>query len=68
MFCWIQMPVKEAERLQALGKVTKGSGYEYIDELTGKPMVEYHIDACKEFMERKNNESEFGGDLSVQHD
>jgi hypothetical protein len=65
MFCWIQMPVKEAERLQALGKVTKGSGYEYIDELTGEPMVEYHVNACKEFMERKNNESEFGGDLSV---
>jgi hypothetical protein len=31
-------------------------------------MVEYHVDACKEFMERKNNESEFGGDLSVQRD
>jgi hypothetical protein len=63
------MPVKEAERLQALRKVTKGSSYkEHIDELTCEPMVEYHVNACKEFMERKNNESEFGSDLSVQHD
>jgi hypothetical protein len=62
------MPVKEAERLQPFGNVTKGSDYEYIDELTSEPMVEYHVDACKEFMERKNNESEFGGDLSVQRD
>ena len=68
MFHWIQIPKIEAEQMQALGKLTKGSGYEYMDKLTSEPMVEYHVDTCKEFMERKNNESEFGGDLSVRHD
>jgi hypothetical protein len=65
MFRWIQIPKIEAEQLQVLGKVASGSGYEYTDELTGERMVEYHVDTCKEFMQRKNNESEFGGDLSV---
>jgi hypothetical protein len=68
MFHWIQIPVKEAERQQELGKVTKGSGFKYTDQLTGKTMVEYHVDACKEFMESMNNESEFGGNLSVRRD
>ena len=54
--------------MQALGKVTSGSGYHYTDELTGEPMVEYHVDTCREFMERKNNDSEFGGNLSVRRD
>jgi hypothetical protein len=68
MFQLIQILLEEAERLQVLGKVTNGSGYEYIDELTGETMVEYHVDACKAFMERKNNESEFVGDLSGRRD
>jgi hypothetical protein len=68
MFRWIQIPVEEAERLQALGKVTKGSGFMYTEEHTGKTMVEYHVDTCKEFMEKMNKESEFGGNLSVRFD
>jgi hypothetical protein len=68
MFRWIQIPLEEAERLQALGKLTNGSGYKCTDELTGERMVEYHVDTCKDFMERKNKESEFGGDLSVRRD
>jgi hypothetical protein len=57
--------MEEVERQQELGKVTKGSGLKYTDQLTDKTMIEYHVDACKEFMERMNNESEFGGNLSV---
>jgi hypothetical protein len=45
MFRWIQVPLEEAEQLQTLGKVANGSGYKYIDELTGERMVEYHVDA-----------------------
>jgi alpha-amylase/alpha-mannosidase (GH57 family) len=65
MFRWIQVSLEEAEKLQALGKVTKGSGHMYTDERTGNTMVEYHVDTCKEFMEKMNKESEFGGNLSV---
>jgi hypothetical protein len=66
MFRWIQVSFEEAEKLQVLGKVTKGSGYVYTKELTGKTMVEYHVDTCKEFMEKMNKESEFGGNISVR--
>jgi hypothetical protein len=68
MHRWIQIPVEEAERLEALGKVAKGSGFKYTDELTGKNMVEFHVDTCKEFMDKMNKESEFGGNLSVRFD
>jgi hypothetical protein len=44
IFCRIQIPLEEAERLQELGKVAKGSGFKYTDERTGKEMVEYHVD------------------------
>jgi hypothetical protein len=66
MFRWIQIPMEEAKTLEALRKVTKGSGFTYTEELTGKTMVEYHIDTCREFMEKMNKESEFGGNLSVR--
>jgi hypothetical protein len=68
VFCWIQIPLEEAERLQELGKVVKGSGFKNTDERTGKEMAEYHVDTCKEFMEKVNEKSVFGGNLSVQFD
>jgi hypothetical protein len=68
MFRWIQIPLEEAERLQELGKVAKGSGFNYTDERTGKEMVEYHVDTCKELMEKMNETSDFGGNLNVQFD
>ena len=66
MFRWIQVSLDEAKKLQELGKVAKGSGYEYKDELTGNTMVEYHVDTCKEFMDKMNNESVFGGNISLR--
>ncbi|KAI2513547.1 hypothetical protein MHU86_687 [Fragilaria crotonensis] len=51
-------------KLQALGKVTAGSGFTYTDELTGNTMVEYHVDTCKEFMHQMNKA--FGGNVSVR--
>ncbi|KAI2504135.1 hypothetical protein MHU86_10335 [Fragilaria crotonensis] len=67
MFRWIQVSLEEAEKLQALGKVTKGSGYKYTDELTGKAMVEYHVDTCRGFMDCMNEQTSiFGGNLSVR--
>ena len=57
MFRWIQVSLEEAEKLQALGKVAKGSGYTYMDERTGNTMVEYHVDTCKEFMDKMNKEA-----------
>jgi hypothetical protein len=68
MFCWIQIPLEEVERLQELDKVAKGSGFKYTDERTGKEMVEYHVYTCKEFMEKMNEKSEFSGNLSVRLD
>ncbi|KAI2508963.1 hypothetical protein MHU86_5458 [Fragilaria crotonensis] len=66
MFRWIQVSLEEAEKLQALGEVTKGSGYKYTDELTGKAMVEYHVDTCRGFMDCMNEQTIFGGNLSVR--
>jgi hypothetical protein len=40
--------MEEAKTLEALGKVTNGSGFMYTEELTGKTMVEYHIDTSVE--------------------
>ena len=66
MFRRIQVSLDEAEMLQAFGKVTSGSGFTYTDELTGNAMVEYHVDTCKEFMNKMNKESVFGGNVSVR--
>ena len=66
MFRWIQVSLEEAERLQALGEVTKGSGYKYTDKRTGKAMVEYHVDTCRGFMDCMNKQTIFGGNLSVR--
>ena len=66
MFRWIQVSLEELERLQALGKVAKGSGYKYTDELTGKAMVEYHVDTCRGFIDRMKEQTVFGGNLSVR--
>ena len=66
MFRWIQVSLEEVKRLQALGEVTKDSKHNYTDELTGKAMVEYHVDTCREFMDRMNAQTAFGGNLSVR--
>ena len=46
MFCWIQIPLAEALKLEDEGKIPKSSVYRYADENMGKEMVEYHVDAC----------------------
>ncbi len=32
----------------------------------GEEMVEYHVNSCKEFQERMNEETKFGGNPSVR--
>jgi len=48
MFRWIQVPKKEAIKLEEQGKVLKNTGFEYILQ-NGELMVKYHMDACDEF-------------------
>jgi len=43
----------------------KDSGYQYKTEYRVK-MVEYHVDACKAFQERMNEETKLGGKLSMR--
>ena len=64
MHWWIQITAAEAMELENKNEVPMGSGYRYLDESTGKQMVEYHIDACNKFQERVN--CNVGGNLSVQ--
>ena len=66
MHRWIQVPLKEAKRLKDEKKVAKNSGYEYMDQLTCQKMVEFHVDTCKTFMQQMNEETRFGGNLSVR--
>jgi hypothetical protein len=66
MHRWIQVPLKEAKRLKDENQVEEKSGFEYTDSLTGQPMVEFHVDSCRTFMERMNKETRFGGNLSVR--
>jgi len=66
MFCWIQIPLEEAELLEEQGMIPQKSRFHYKDESTGIDMVEYHVDACKVFSEKKKHETEFGGNLSVR--
>ena len=66
MHRWIQITADEAKVLVEAKKVREDSGYRYHDECTGRDMVEFHVDTCRELMERMNNQTEFGGNLSVQ--
>jgi hypothetical protein len=59
-------PLEEAKRLKDEKKVAKNSGYEYTDRLTSQKMVEFHVDTCKTFMQQMNEETRFGGNLSVR--
>ncbi len=62
---WIQLNVNESITLENKGLVPKNSGYQYKSE-NGNEMAEYHVDACKEFQEKMNKETNFGGKLSVR--
>jgi hypothetical protein len=62
---WIQLNVDESIALENKGLVPKNSGYRYISE-NGDEMVEYHVNACKEFQEKMNKETNFGWKLSVR--
>ena len=66
MHHWIQVPLEEAKRMKDEKKVANNSGYEYTDRLTNKKMVEFHVDTCRTFMQKMNNETRFGGNLSVR--
>lgn len=55
-----QVCMDKAEKLQALRKVTEGSGFMYTDKLTStsNTMVKYHyVNTSKEFMNKMNKES-----------
>jgi hypothetical protein len=61
----IQIDAKESSILKNKGLVPKDSGYRYKTK-NGEEMVEYHVESCKEFQERMNEETKFGGRLSVR--
>jgi hypothetical protein len=65
MFRWIQVTADKSEELESGGLVTKNSGYKYTTN-DGTVMVEYHVDSCKEFQEKCDRETCFGGYLSVR--
>jgi hypothetical protein len=66
MFRWIQVTADESKNLEAKGLVPTNSGYKYTDE-KGNFMVEYHVDCCKDFQEKCDTETQFGGHLSVRN-
>ena len=62
---WIQLTKQESIECENKGLVPRNSGYHYSSD-TGIDMVEYHVDSCSEFQVRMNEETEFGGQLSVR--
>ena len=65
MFRWIHISKEESDTLQMNNTLPKNSGYHYTDE-SGRNMVEYHVDSCKIFQKRMNEDTEFDGRLSVR--
>jgi hypothetical protein len=61
---WIQITVLEALELEQSGYIKPNSGYQYEDE-NGNQMVELHVDTCNILKERANNETKYGGKLSI---
>jgi hypothetical protein len=66
MLRWIQIEETEANELQEREVIPNETGYKYKDQLTGREMVEYHVDDCDLFQERMARESIFGGRRSVR--
>jgi len=62
---WIQISLHDTQQLEEQCILAKNSGYRYTDD-EGNEMVEFHIDTCHVFEEKANNETEFGGWLSVR--
>jgi hypothetical protein len=44
MFSWVQMTLEPAKEFKEQGVIVKGNRYHYIDPLTNKKMVEFHVD------------------------
>ncbi len=65
--CWIQINANESAQLQNEGLVLKDSNYQYKTK-NKEEMVEYHVDSCKEFQEKMNEETTFGGKLKCQNE
>ena len=64
---WIHINMQEHKHLVEIGKLQKGEGYGYIEEDTGLKMFEYHVDQLGiEFHKHMNQETYFGGNLSVR--
>ena len=64
---WIQISLEESKELEKKGLAPADSGYRYSDD-NHQDMVEYHVDASQIFQDRMNNETKFGGKLSVRLD
>jgi hypothetical protein len=62
---WIQITTAEALELEEKGYIQPNSGYRYVDN-DGHQMVELHVDTCNILEEKANNETKFGGNLSVR--
>ena len=65
MFRWIQISKKESIEFETKGYIPIDSGYKFIND-EGIKMVEYHVDSHEKFQERMNEETSYGGQLSVR--
>ena len=65
MFRWIQITKARSDQLANEKIIPENSGYAYNDS-NGDMMVEHHVDSCSLFQDEMNNETIFGGNLSVR--
>ena len=63
MHRWVHLTEQEAKKMVEDGKIGAKQGYHF--EITGKKIVEYHVDDHPEFQERGAKLHRFGGLLSV---
>jgi hypothetical protein len=62
---WIELTKEESTEYENKRLVPQNSGYHYSLD-TGINMVEYHVYSCSDFQDRMNQETIFGGNLSVR--
>ena len=66
MHRWIQIPLMRSIKLKESKDMTVGSCHSYSCSRTGNKMVEYYVDSSSKFHKEINEQSIYGGNLSVK--
>ena len=57
MYCWMQIDQKYVAELKEKHGLLVDTVYNYTCKLTGKNMVEFHVDTCETFHKERKQQS-----------